>query len=318
MAIPFQALASSLLALLRFPVRYPGTAVEIAPGEVSAVQVRKERGGPRLAGYGIAPFEGHDFHAVSGVPKAEAIQELRRALGSAVRAGGIKPGKASLIIPDSAARVWLLQLPEIPRAHQAMLEMIRWKVKRSVPYRIEDAAITWQVLSRPREPAGVRPGRPPSPGYDRAVRSPHAEEGLKVGLVDLSSFNIYNLLRRLAGGDSSGPGDYACINATKGYFTLMIFRRGELIFYRCKSHPTGEGAAPDDRVKMFRRELAASLSYYTEKLKGVTLSRTVGRIADPDLAEATETLRRSASRPSSRSSRRSSPGSPRTSTPRRR
>jgi hypothetical protein len=258
---------------------------------VSAVLVRKERGGPRLAGYGIASFEGHDFHAVSGAPKAEAVQELRGAIGRAVRAGGIKPGKASLIIPDSAARVWLLQLPELPRAHQAMLEMIRWKVKRSVPYRIEDAAITWQVLSRPTasQPGSVLAGLLPRATIAQ-YESLMLEEGLKVGLVDLSSFNIYNLLRRLAGGENSGQGDYACINATKGYFTLMIFRRGELIFYRCKSHPTGEGAAPDDRARMFRRELAASLSYYTEKLKGVTLSRTVGRIADPDLAESVETL----------------------------
>ena len=291
MAIPFQTTASSLLALLRFPVRYPGTAVEIAPGEVSAVLVREDRGGPRLAGYGIAPFEGHDFHAVSGPPKAEAVQELRRALGAAVRAAGIKPGKASLIIPDSAVRVWLLQLPEIPRAHQATLEMIRWKIKRSVPFKIEDGTITWQVLSRP---SGGQPGVLLVGLLPRATIAQYESlmlgEGLKVGLVDLSSFNIYNILRRLAGVNSSTPGDFACINATKGYFTLMIFRRGEMIFYRCKSHPTGEGAAPDDRAKMFRRELAASLSYYTEKLKGVSLSRTVGRIADPDLPEATEIL----------------------------
>lgn len=116
------------------------------------------------------------------------------------------------------------------------------------------------------------------------------EEGLNVGLVDLSSFNIFNLVRGKAGANGAGAGDVAFVNVTKGYFTLMIFRRGEMIFYRCKSHPAGEGATPPERAKTLRRELAASLSYYTEKLKGGRLARTLGRNADPELVETGEIL----------------------------
>ena len=84
--------------------------------------------------------------------------------------------------------------------------------------------------------------------------------------------------------------DFAVLNATESYFTLMIFRTGNLIFYRCKTHAEGESATHEERERTFRRELATSLSYYTEKLKGIRPAKTYARVFDPALPAWRETL----------------------------
>ena len=296
MALSLQQSAAELFGKLRFSVRYPPAAIEIGTDAVAAVRIRSERSGPCLVGFGIAPLRtgaGLTGGAPGAVPAHPVVREdLRRALGEAIASAGIKPGKVSLLIPDSAARVWLLQLPEIPRGQHAVLEMIRWKIRKSIPFRIEDAVIAWQVLSRPSgtEPAVVLVGLIPQV-FVSQCEALLASVGLRVGLVDLSSFNLFNAYRHVIAQNGAASEDLGVLNATEGYFTLMFFRGGELIFFRCKAHAEGESGAPEERARTFRREVATSLSYYTEKLRGVSLGRTLARVADPALAEAGETLR---------------------------
>src|SRR5436309_12689041 len=163
MANSLQRTTTKLLGKVRFPVRYPPTAVEISPTEVAAVRLRRDRSGRRLVGYAVAPVSGSVPSLVTLPAKGHGLDELREAVGRAIGKAGIRSGKASLLIPDSLARVWLLQLPEVPRGREPMLEMIRWKIKRTVPFRIEDGAISWQVLSHPTgtQPAVVLVGMVP-------------------------------------------------------------------------------------------------------------------------------------------------------------
>jgi hypothetical protein len=293
MAISIQNTVANILQTVQFPVRYPPTAFEIGGSELTAVRLRRDRTGRRLLGYGIAPLEmpGPGHASPASVLKGDGHGTLKTAVERAAESAGIRSGKASLILPDSLARVWLLQLPEIPRGHQPMLELIRWKIKRSVAFRIEDAVISWQILSRPAgtEPAVVLVGLLQGPvvhGYEKVF----AAAGFKIGLVDLCSFNLFNAYRQTIEKDGLDEPDFALLNATEAYFTLMIFRRGNLIFYRCKTHSDGEGAAPAERERTFRRELATSLSYYTEKLKGLALAKTYARVVDTALVSWRETV----------------------------
>jgi hypothetical protein len=292
MALSIQDAAAGLLGRFHFPVRYPATAIEIAPDAVAAVRLRSDRSGKSLAGYGIVPLSVSPTEVATGPHVAPHLKpgsaaELKRAISEAILSAGIRPGKASLLIPDSLARVWLLQLPELPRGGAAMVEMIRWKIKRGVTTRVEDNVISWQILARPsgNDPAVVLVGLVP-----RALVAEYegllASVGLKVGLVDIASFNLFNAYRPAIGANGGPAGDFAFINATESYFTLMLFRKSELVFYRCKSHAEGEAGRPEERARTFRRELATSLSYYTEKLKGVRIERTFVRIADPALEDA--------------------------------
>ena len=292
MAISLQDTAANLLQKVQFPVQYPLTAFEIAANEVTAVRLRRERTGRRLLGYGVAPLgEAAQPSPAAALKGGEHHAGLKAALVRVIESAGIRAGKASLLVPDSLARVWLLQVPEIPRSAQGTLELIRWKIKRSVAFRIEDAAISWQVLSRPTDTeqavllVGLLQG-PAVHGYEKVF----SEAGFKIGLVDLCSFNLFNAYRPAIEKDGVTEADFAVLNATEAYFTLMIFRRGNLIFYRCKTHADGAGSLPEERERTFRRELATSLSYYTEKLKGVRPAKTYARVFDSALPAWHETL----------------------------
>ena len=296
MALSLQGIAESVMDRVQFPVHYPLTAFEIAANELTAVRLRRDRSGRRLLGYGVAPITAAAPSVAPTAPAAHPVKTdhhagLQAAVVRASESAGIRAGKASLLLPDSMARVWLLQLPEVPRSAQQTLELIRWKIKRSVAFRVEDAVISWQVLSRPsgNEPAVLLVGLLQGPtvhGFEKVF----AEAGFKVGLVDLCSFNLYNAYRASIEKDGVTEGDFAVVNATEAYFTLMIFRAGNLIFYRCKTHTEGEGSLPEQRERTYRRELATSLAYYTEKLKGIRPARTYARIFDPALPAWRETL----------------------------
>jgi len=291
MALSLQNIAENALQKVQFPVRYPLTAFEIASNEITAVRLRRDRAGRRLLGYGVAPIGGATAAVSPAAAQKADYPGLKSALARAVESAGIRAGKASLLLPDSLARVWLLQLPEVPRGAQQTLELIRWKIKRSVSFRVEDAVISYQVLSRPtgNDPAVLLVGLLQGPvvhSYERVF----ADAGFKIGLVDLCSFNLFNAYRSWIEKDGVTEGDFAVVNATDSYFTLMIFRGGNLIFYRCKTHQEGEGASPEERERTFRRELATSLSYYTEKLKGVRPAKTYARVFDPALPAWHETL----------------------------
>lgn len=280
LAIPF-------LEKFRFPVRYPPAAVEIDPGVITAVRVRGQRAKGRLVGFGLVAMPEPVSLPTILSPRVGAPEDLRKAVGQALEQAGIKSGKMSLVIPDTIARVWILQLPELPRKAQALAEMIRWKIKRSVPFRIEDTAIVWEILARPSgtQPAVVLVGLVPRPiiaVYEGVV----AGAGLKVGLVDLSTFNLFNFYRGTVEGNGVPAGDFSILNATASYFTLLLFRGGRMAFYRCKSHPEATADLPDERLRSLRRDLATSLSYYTEKLAGKGLAATFVRITDPALEGA--------------------------------
>jgi hypothetical protein len=62
------------------------------------------------------------------------------------------------------------------------------------------------------------------------------------------------------------------LNVTPSYASTVIFSDGNLIFYRCKSHP--ESGGEDERIVALRREAYTSFAFYQEKLLG----RGIGQV----------------------------------------
>ena len=99
------------------------------------------------------------------------------------------------------------------------------------------------------------------------------------GLVDLETFGLVNLIARspeLAGPDS---GDWALVNASPGYLTVLFFRAGSLCFYRSKTVADDE-RAPEKFHPALRRELASCAGFYREHLSGTSLERAVLRTSN--------------------------------------
>lgn len=263
--------------------RYPRVAFEVRSGAVSAVRLQRQKGKIRLAAHSRRPLEegvvGASLFQPELADPARLEFELRSALEPVQSRGG---SKVSLALPDSLAKVVILDLPDLPRRSVQAREMIRWKVRRTIPFRAEDAVLSYQLLpaidGRGARVLAVVAPRKVVEQYEGILEG----MGLRAGLIDISSFNVYNALRAAVAATVPPEADHALVNATETSFTLLIFRGESLLFYRCKNYHVGGGFQGEESLRVVQRELRSSLSYYREKLGGEELAHTFVRTVGLD------------------------------------
>jgi type IV pilus assembly protein PilM len=279
---PFRRLSLKGSTLLRPAV--PPVAVEVSAEEVVLVRLKRRRAGRiELESAQIRPLQARRAGAAPD-------GELTSRLAELFAVGGGRPGRTSLVLPDSLAKVALLTLPERPSSAKQLGEIVRFKLRKSVPFRLDEAALSWQLLPSESSEVTVLVAAMPRSAvepYERALQA----VGARPGLVTLCTPNLFNLWRGEFA-QAAADGDVALLNCTLAYFSLLIVREGRLIFYRCKPFALVEEATdPVDGV--VGRELASSLSYYQDKLGGTAVStvfvRTVSQPFD-DLARALTAL----------------------------
>ena len=256
----------------------PRVTLELDRPLIALVRLRPVRGG-RLV------LEDHQLAADdepavpasifdSGVPSVERLAERFRGV---FERSGIRPGRVGLVLPDNLAKVALVSLPERPPSRRQLLELIRFKLHRSVPFRLVEAAVTYQLL--PGDGPGVTVlvalTRQPLVGrYEQALES----IGARPGLIDLCTPNLLNLCRTRIQ-ELSAAGDVALLNCTTTYFSLAILRGARLVFFRCKNlaAANGDGREGPRADGLFAREIAGSVSYYREKLGGQGIASVLVR-----------------------------------------
>jgi Tfp pilus assembly PilM family ATPase len=207
----------------------PTAAIEIAAGRVSVAEIGSGSGGLIVSAFASEPLpDGAVMPALTG-DNIVNQEQVTAALRKACEKAGIRPPKrAALVIPDSAARVSLLTFEQLPQNAAEVDQLIRWQVKKSTPFPVEDAQVTHMVTRQ--EPGNttliaVVAKRDVIAKYEQAVLA----MGTHPGIVDLASMSVVNAV--LAGG--AGPaGDWLLVNVAPESTVLAIVRAGELMFYR--------------------------------------------------------------------------------------
>jgi type IV pilus assembly protein PilM len=279
-------------AVLDLRPKYPSVAVEVERGRLTLVRVKPQRRArPVLEAFRIQPGPEPTAGASVFKPNLGSLDELARQARELFDRSGTKPGKLSLILPDNLAKVSIVTLPERPATRKLLGEMLRFKLRRSVPFRLEEASITSFAL----------PGHGPELHLLVAVmmrsvleqyESVFEAAGARPGLVDLCTPSLFNLARgEMAKAVGEGT-DAALLNCTRNYFTLLIARADRVVFYRCKTYAGGEEDDPSARLAVMGRELASSFSYYAEKLAGGGVGTVFVRAVSPGLDEVVPVLER--------------------------
>ncbi len=262
---------------------YPRVALEIEHRGMSLVRLRTRRGGPpQLDSYRAQEAAESQAPATIFDQGLPAVDGLRDALLRLFEHAGVRPGKVSLVLPDNLAKISLLSLPERPPSRRQLEEVIRFKMRRGLPFRVSEAAMTYQFL--PGEGQGVQLlvaliRRALVERYEQALES----VGARPGLVDLCTPNLLNLYRNRIESAEAG-GDVALLNCAATYFTLAIVRQSRLIFFRCKTYAMGQVDRPPVNG-LLARELGYSLSYYEEKLAGAGIQTLFVRAAETPFDE---------------------------------
>lgn len=277
-------------ALLNLRPAFPPVAVEIDRDQLTLVRVRKTRGKPALDAFRMQPAPERTVGQSIFRPNLGSLEEMAAQVRELFARSGTKPGRVSVVLPDNLAKTSIVALPERPRGRRQLEDLLRFKLRRSVPFRLEDAVVSSWPLP------GDGPGiellvavmlRSVVEQYESAFEA----IGARPGLVDLCTPSLFNLLRPEIDRASSA-GDVAVLNVARSYFTLLIVRGERVVFFRCKSYAVGDDAH-DARLAGMTRELVTSLSYYEEKLSGggigTVFVRNVGRPVD-ELAPVLERL----------------------------
>jgi hypothetical protein len=289
--------ASDILARVRgfdlerlVPLRpaYPSVVLELERNGLLLVRLKRHRRGKDS-------LEALHSRPMESVPTSIfqtgsiAVDELAGRLRELLEVSGTRPGKISLLLPDNLAKISLLQLPERPASRRQLDELVRAKIRRSVPFRLEDAGLSYQLLPGENRGVGLLVVVVRRSLIERIERAA-SDNGVRVGLIDISTPNLINLCRDRLTASSGRDGDAALLNCAPNYFSLVIARRQRLIFFRCKTFAlTDESEAGRDGV--FMREIASSFSYYREKLEGQGVRRIFVRSAAAPPAEVGGQLR---------------------------
>lgn len=202
---------------------------------------------------------------------ADAPAVVAAIRGGLERLGG-RTRHAAVVVPDTIAKVSLLHFDHVPEKVPELLELIRWQVRKSVPFKIDDARLTWArgaVVNGAQEFVVALARRDVVEEYEQVC----AAAGVHAGIVDLSTFNLANAVMAAGAPTSS---DWLLVNVARDYFTIAVMRGAHLIFFRHRG-ADGEGSLAD--------VVHQSSMYYEDRIQGTGFERVVlagvGRSAPP-------------------------------------
>jgi type IV pilus assembly protein PilM len=193
---------------------------------------------PGVLAAGLKPPNFTDRAAVAGALR-QALDEI-----------SLKETKITIVIPDAAVRVLLLDFDLLPAKAAEALPIIRFRLRKLVPFEVEDAAVSYQIM--PGKPGLVRVIVAVSPAailaeYESAVR----EAGYEPGAV------LPSTLAALAAVSAEEPS--LVINRNGSSVTTAITRRNELLLHRTLEL-TEKELLPDQNSLHAADELQQSVS----------------------------------------------------------
>ena len=238
----------------------PDAAIEIAPEGVTVGVLGTRGSDPVIQAFATAPLP-----AGAVVPSLTAHNVVDRgavvgALQAACERIGQRPRRAALIVPDVSARVSLVRFDQVPSRREDLDQLIRWQVKKSAPFPIEDACVTYSAGARSAaggEFVVVIARRDVVREYESACD----EAGIHAGLVDLATLSVVNLY--LSAG-APPAGDWLVVHMRPDYTSLAIMRGEDLIFFRNRTEGEEDGLA--DVVHQ-------TAMYYQDRLDGTGFAR---------------------------------------------
>jgi type IV pilus assembly protein PilM len=228
----------------------PSTAIELTPEGVLAAALPGKHETPVYAFEPLRPGILVPGISELNMSSPEAVSlAIRTALAS------VSPSSraVTVVIPDTAVRVFVLDFDSLPARATEAIPVLRFRLRKMVPFDVEHAGLSYQILSESKTEARVLVAVLPSnilEEYESAVRG----AGYEPGVVMPSA------LAALAMVDSTEPLLAACLS--KVAITTSITRGDDLLLYRTLDLPDD----PQQRLLEVQRSVAVAAAYYEDKV----------------------------------------------------
>ena len=241
-----------------FPPAQPTVAAAIDEERIVLARVAQRSGAIELLGFFAAEIPPGALQASPvhvNVANPAALRSLLTAARDAIVPGG---GPVALALPDSIVRVAVIAAAELPRGREERREMIAWRLKKILPYRIEDAHVDSQAFSAPDGKHVVV-----AAAVKRKVVAEYealfASVGLEVGSITSSTLALTDLL------PARPSGDALLLHVGVAWYSMIISDGRRPLLVRSKALPDGERRGPA-RDAAILAEIAPTIEYHSGRL----------------------------------------------------
>lgn len=228
----------------------PPAAVELAPEGALAAALP---GAGEPPTYAFAALPPGALVPGIGEPNLRAPEAVAGAIRKALGEVSPRSRAVTLVVPDIAVRVFVLDFDSLPGRAAEAVSVLRFRMRKMVPFDVEHAGISYQVLSEDKTECRVLTAILPNhilEEYEAVVRA----AGYEPGAVLPSS------LAALAAIESREPVLVACLSPLA--LTTSITNGQDLLLYRTLDLPEDPGA----RLAEVQRGIAVASAFYEDKL----------------------------------------------------
>jgi type IV pilus assembly protein PilM len=241
---------------------HPQVALEISPERVAGARFTRTGS---VNGFAI-----ENLPAGALVPSAVETNfanggAIKSAVSSVCARLGAKEEDVALLLPDPVIRVFVQHFDDFPRSAQEAIPMLRWKLKKSVPFEVDETLLSY-MRQAPRVDgvdvvtaiARLRIIRE----YEGLVEFATLRPGVVLS-VTLAAISIL---------EDQRPTLLARVSGTS--LTTAIVREGVLAGYRCTELPTHAAAVTP---QMLLEEVFPLAAYYQDTWQeGIQAVRVAG------------------------------------------
>jgi type IV pilus assembly protein PilM len=211
------------------------------------------------------------------VAQHEEVQRvLRQVLERVTHRHG---GNIALLLPDAAARVSVVNFEQLPQSPHERLPLIRWRLKKTVPFEIDDAALAYHRQGASAQGEELAIAVSPLPiirQYEALVES----LGFDAGFVTLSSLAALGLV---SPAEQHGAG-VMLIRGLGGLLTILVVSPAKIRVFRATELPVDERG--NFLIEEIARHAYSSTVYYADNFQ-----EKVERVFLADFGEQSEELR---------------------------
>ena len=241
---------------------HPPLAIEVSPERVAVA--RWSRTGS-LDGFAVEILPAGAIVPSAVETNIVNIAAVRSAVASAIDRLRGRDEDVAMILPDPVIRVFVQHFEEFPRSPQEAVPMLRWKLKKSVPFEADETLISYMRQS-PREDGVDVVTALARLRIIREYESLAEGVGLRPGVVLSSSLAAVSLL------DEEKPTLLARVSGSA--LTTVIVRDGVLCGYRCTELPA---RGLDLTPQMLLEEIFPVAAYYQDTWQeGIRSVRVAG------------------------------------------
>jgi type IV pilus assembly protein PilM len=255
----------------------PPAAIEIAPQGVLAAAL-PAKGQPPV--YAFEPLPAGAIVPGIGEANLRTTDAVIGAIRAALDKVSPRTRSVTVVLPDTSLRVFVLDFDSLPPKPIEALPVLRFRLRKMVPFDVEHAGLSYQVLVEKKGEVKVLAAVIPGPilqEYEAAVRAAGHEPGAV----------LPSTLAALASRDSMEA--MLTANLSASALTTSITNGQDLLLYRTLDLPESEAA----RLQELQRGIAVAAAYFEDKLQvkprqvyfaGVGRAQDFSRsIGDPEL-----------------------------------